>query len=144
MSNKIKVVKYDPKHLEQIELKENYHAGDCPKTVLTTAFTFFCGDTVIAIIGGFPFVPGVIHFWAFISKHVRKCPIAFHKECAKVLDWYEETEKPRRLQWEVRCDYPMGQKWAEALGMVQEGILHAWNSDGSDSYMYGRVNKCLK
>lgn len=138
----ISTIPFDPKHLEQIELKENYAVGECPKIVCTTAFTLMQGETVIAIIGGFPFIPGVIHFWAFLSKHVRKYPVEFHKVCLDILRWYEKTEKPRRIQWEVRADYEMGQRWAESLGLQREGLMRAWNPDGSDSYLYARMNQC--
>lgn len=129
-------------HLKMIDLKENYPLNECPTTVVTNAFTLMQGETVIAILGGFPFVPGVIHFWAIIAKQVRECPIAFHKECIKILDWYEQHEKPRRIQWEVKADYLMGCKWAESLGMKREGLMKAWGPDGSDHYLYARVNPC--
>lgn len=138
----IKVVPFEQKHLELIDLKENYAQGECPKTVCTTAFTLMHGDDIIAIIGAFPFIPGVIHFWAMISKKVRKCPVAFHKECLSILDWYEKIEKPRRIQWECRTDYEMGWRWAEALGLTREGIMRGWGVDGADHYLYSRVSKC--
>lgn len=140
----IQVIPFQPEHLEQIELKENFSQGDCPKTVVNTAFTFMKNDKILAIIGGFPFVPGVIHFWSFLSVHVRECPIEFHKEVLKMLDWYEENEKPRRIQFEVRSDYKMGQRWAESLGLQKEGLMRHWMPDGSDAYLYARLNKCLK
>jgi hypothetical protein len=143
MSSKIQVVKFQPEHLELIEIKENFHPSECPKVVMNTAFTLIGNGKVLAIIGGFPFVPGVIHFWSLISIHVRECPIAFHKEILKVLDWYEKNEKPRRLQWEVRASYTMGQRWAESLGLKKEGLMKQWMPDGEDAYLYARVNACL-
>jgi hypothetical protein len=140
----ITVVEFKQEHLGQIELKENYSQGDCPKTVCTTAFTLMDGETVLAIIGGFPFIPGVIHFWAFISKHVREHPVEFHKVCLDILNWYEKKENPRRIQWEVRADYPMGQRWAESLGLKREGLMRGWMPDGSDCYLYARLNACHK
>ena len=137
----IEVIKFHPSHLSMIELKENYVQGECPLTVMTTAFTLIKDGTILAILGGFPFVPGVVHFWAFISKHVRQCPLAFHKECLKILDWYEVNEKPRRMQWEVKASYDMGCRWAESLGLHREGLMKAWGPDGSDHYLYARVNK---
>lgn len=139
----MKVIPFKPEHLEQIELKENYIQGECPKTIVNTAFTFMYNDKIIAIIGGFPFVPGVIHFWAFISKHVRSCPIAFHKEVLKMLDWYEQNEKPRRIQFEVRASYVPGQKWARSLGLTEEGLMKKWGPDGADHYLFARLNKYL-
>ena len=142
MSNKVKFIPYKPEHLEQIELKDNFAQGECPKTVMNTAFTVMKGETILAIVGGFPFVPGVIHFWAFISKHVRSCPIGFHKACLEILDWYEKNEHPRRMQFEVRSTYAMGCKWAESLGLKGEGLMEKWGPDGADHYLYARVNRC--
>jgi len=138
----IKVIPFQPEHLEQVDFKENYNKSECPKTVMNTAFTLVKDDKILAILGGFPFVPGVIHFWALISKEVRKCPIEFHKECLKVLEWYEKHEKPRRIQWEVDVNYEMGWRWAEALGLQREGIMRKWGQDGTDHYLYARVNEC--
>lgn len=138
----ITIIPFKQEHLEKIELKENYAQGECPKTVVHTAFTLMDGETVMAVIGGFPFVPGVIHFWAFISVHVRKKPLEFHKACIKVIQWYEKSEKPRRIQWEVKADYEMGCRWAESLGLKREGLMKAWGPDGADHYLYARVNPC--
>lgn len=138
---KIEVIDFDPEHLKKIQVQE-YQQGECPKTILTVAFTLVRGDEIIAILGGFPFVPGVIHFWALLSESVRKYPLDFHKTCLKVIKWYEQNEKPRRIQFEVRANYPMGCKWAESLGMEREGLMKKWAPDGSDCYLYARVNTC--
>lgn len=138
----IQVIPFKPEHLDQIELKENFNRSDCPQTVMNTAFTFTRDGHILAIIGGFPFVPGVIHFWAFLSKHIRKYPLDFQKEVLKMLDWYETNEKPRRIQFEVRADYDMGCRWAESLGMQREGLMRKWGPDGSDHYLYARINPC--
>lgn len=138
----IRTVAFEQKHLDMIDLKENYSQGECPRVVCTTAFTLMEGETVLAIIGGFPFVPGVVHFWAFISKHVRRHPVGFHKACLDILEWYEKNEKPRRIQWEVKVDYEMGQRWAESLGLKREGLMKSWMPDGTDCYLYARLNTC--
>lgn len=138
----IRVIPFQPEHLEQIELKENYVQGECPKTIMNTAFTLMREDKIIAIIGGFPFVPGVVHFWAFISKHVKDCPVDFHKKCLEIIEWYEVNEKPRRIQFEVKATYEMGRKWAESLGMQSEGLMRKWAPDGTDCYLYARINSC--
>lgn len=138
----ITVIPFKPEHLEQIELKENFNQGECPKTIVNTAFSVMDGETVLAILGGFPFVPGVIHWWSFLSKHIDRYPIEFHKTILKVLAWYEKNEKPRRMQFEVKADYVEGQRWAESLGFEREGLMRAWGPDGCDHYLYARINPC--
>lgn len=134
----MKAIAYQPEHLEKIQARMDGQ-GDCPKTILTAAFTLVHNDEVVAIIGGFPFVPGVIHFWALISEAVTACPKAFHKECLKIVAWYEQQPGIRRLQFEVRRDYAKGRSWARALGFRHEGLMKAWFSDGSDACLYGRA-----
>lgn len=138
MSSNIKVVAFEPSHLDRIQPKGIYTPGECPKTVMNSAFTLLAGDEVIAILGGFPFIPGVIHFWGLISDAASKRPLDFHKTCLKIIKWYEDYEKPRRMQIDVRVDYPMGQRWAESLGFISEGRMKKWNLDGTDAYLYGR------
>ena len=58
----MRVIPFEPKHLDQIKARSNGQGSDCPQTVMNTAFTFLEGEEVVAICGGFPFVPGVIHF----------------------------------------------------------------------------------
>jgi hypothetical protein len=142
MSNKIKVIPFKLEHLEKLEVRKDGQPSEMPKTVLTTAWTYMVEDKPIAIFGGFVFIPGVIHFWAMLSDDVKKYPVEFHKQTLDILKWYEETEKPRRLQWEVRCDYEEGQRWAESLGLQREGILRKWTPDGADHYLYARICPC--
>lgn len=141
MSNRIVVAPFRPEHLEKINPRAN-HNGEVPKTVLTTAWTYLVDDIPIAIFGGFVFVPGVIHFWGLFSDEIRKYPIEFHKQTIDVLKWYEEREKPRRFQFDVRVGYTEGCRWAESLGFKQEGIMRQYGMRGEDFYLYGRPAVC--
>lgn len=137
------VVPYSPEHLERLEPRDCYASGECPKTIMNSAFTFLDRGEVVAICGGFPFVPGVIHFWGLLSEKITRTPIAFHKRCLDVLEWYEKQEKPRRIQIDVRADYVMGKRWAESLGFTLEGTMPAWAPDGAAHHLYGRLNRWL-
>ena len=139
MSNKIEVVVFKQEHLEKIKVKKEYDPGEVPKTVMNSAFTFMRGDTVVAIFGGFLFVPGVIHFWGLTSDEARRTPLDFHKTVLKVLRWYEQHEKPRRIQIDVRANYGEGCKWAESIGFKREGLMKSWGTDGGDFYLYGKA-----
>jgi hypothetical protein len=136
---KLIVADYEPKHLEKLQPRL-CHQGEVPKHIMTHSITVLNGDQPIAILGGFKMSPKIIQIWALLSDEIQKCPIAFHKICLKVLEFYEMKEKPRRMQIDVRVDYPTGQRWAESLGFVQEGCMQAYAPDGSSSYLYARVN----
>jgi len=139
MSNNLTVVAYKPEHLEQIEVRSCYVAGECPKTIMTTAVTFLYGDKVLAILGAFPFVPGVLHLWGLISDHVKECPKEFHEEVVKIMNWYVINEKPRRLQMDVHASYEVGCRWAERLGFEREGLMKGWGPNGEGFYLYGKA-----
>mgnify|MGYP003648339157 CR=1 FL=1 len=134
----IEVVEFEQKHLDKIVPKE-IHQGEIPNTIMTTAMTFLVNGNPVAIVGGFLFVPGVLHIWAIFSEEIRKTPLAFQKKVLEMLKFYEKDEKLRRIQVEVRVSYLEGQKWIESLGFKQEGRMRAWLPDGSDCFLYSRV-----
>ena len=132
------VVDYRPEHLEKLSVKK-IHQGEIPKTIMTVALTLLRDGLPIAIVGGFLFTPGALHLWALISDEVRRVPIAFHKACLELLLFIEETHHPRRIQMDVRVSYLEGQKWAESLGFLREGIMRKYAPDGEDAFLYARV-----
>ena len=133
------MVKYEPKHLLAIDLKE-IHQGERPNLIMTTALTFMIEEEVVAIVGGFLFVPGVLHIWGLMSESIRKAPISFHKTVLDVLKFYEEHEKLRRIQVEVRETYLEGQRWIKSLGFHQEGIMKNYGSDGATHILFARYS----
>jgi hypothetical protein len=138
-SNSIFVRPFDPEDLERLHPRPAGQHSECPKTILTSAFTFLLAGEPIAICGGFTFIPGVVHFWGLMSERITERPLDFHKKCLEILRWYEETQGVRRMQIEVSVDYDEGQRWVRALGFTKEGRLKAWLPDGTDVYLYGRV-----
>lgn len=138
INNSLTVVEFKPEHLENISLKE-IHSGEIPKAVTTYALTILDKETPLAIFGGFFFVPGIIHFWGLVSDDVRKKPIAFHKMVRHLLEFYENRDKPRRMQIDVKADYLEGKKWAKSLGFELEGTMKNYGVNGEDFHLYGRA-----
>lgn len=135
----IKVIPYKHEHLVSIDLKD-IHQGEVPPEVTTDAVTFMDGETVLAIFGGFFFVPGIFHIWGLVSPHVHKKPVAFRRSVGDFLSYFERKYKPRRLQIDIRVGHPELDRWAESIGFEREGIMKAYGTDKSDYYLYGRVN----
>ena len=132
------VIGYKPEHLDKIRVKA-VHQGEVPKTVMTDAVTVMDGEQPVAIIGSFVFVPGVVHLWGLISEDVRAKPLAFHRVTRELLAYYEKTQKPRRIQMDVKASYIEGQKWAQALGFEYEGTMKRYGVNGEDFHLYGRA-----
>ena len=57
------------------------------------------------------------------------------KDFAKVARQHNIT----RVQTAIRKDFPHGQKFAEWLGLENEGLMKKYGFDGSDQYRYARV-----
>lgn len=134
----ITVIDYRPEHLETIKAKP-CHEHEMPKTICTRAVTLMNGETPLAIIGSFIFVPGVMHVWAIVSQEVRKTPIDFFRSCIELLDYYEKKDKPRRIQIDIKDGCPELEKWATKIGFKREGLMKAFGADGSDYWMFGRA-----
>jgi hypothetical protein len=136
----IRIVEFQPEHIEQIELKPCHRTELKDKTVTTYAITFLKEDRPIAIFGGYCPLEGVMQFWGMVSDGVRECPVAFHKTCKSFLEFYQSKYTLRRMQINVRVDYPEGYRWAKALGFELEGVMKKYGPDGTDYALFGRTN----
>jgi len=45
----------------------------------------------------------------------------------------------KRVQTAIRKDFTQGQRFAEWLGLENEGLMKHYGFDGSDQYMYARI-----
>lgn len=133
----IKIVKYEPSHLE------NFTPKYCHKSELvqinTEAVTFMRDGVPIAIFGGYLLFPGCLQVWGLVSEEIHKTPIAFFKSAKLLLEYYIDTLKLRRVQINVRTDYPEGWRWAVALGFKSEGVMTKFGTDGSDHWLFART-----
>lgn len=136
----IEIVNYHPDFLKELKPKA-IHAGELSPEIKTQAVCLIRKPehAILAIFGGAWLCPGVMHIWAFISDEVHKGPRAFHEKTLELLGNVQKIEGLRRLQIDVREDYPEGIKWAESLGFKREGLMHGYAPDGSPSWLFGKV-----
>lgn len=81
---------------------------------------------------------GVATFWTVSSKEIKVYPKAFHALILEMLEEYTRIFKIWRAQFNVRCEYTEGQKWASALGFTQEGRMYKFDPEKRDYFRYVR------
>jgi len=103
------------------------------------AITIYKGATILAILYGTSLFPGVMQLSAILTEDIYKYPVSFIKFIRKLLEQQNKKSGIHRLQFEVKASYIAGQKFAESLGFVKEGIMRKFGSDQSDYILYARV-----
>ena len=77
--------------------------------------------------------------WVIGTQDVWNYPLsvakAIKKDFAKVARQHNIT----RVQTAIRKDFLHGQKFAEWLGLENEGLMKKYGFDGSDQYRYARI-----
>jgi len=131
---------YRPEHLEQIRPRiKQIHLGEVPAQVSNNAVTIMDDDVPICLLGGLYIFPGIFHIWAIMTDDVTKKPTSFARACRNFLTNFIRNEKPRRLQMEMRLNYPEGLKWANFLGFQNEGIMRGFGPTGEDYYLMSMI-----
>jgi len=134
----IKVVEFDPVHLEGLELKDCYKSEKLGR-VDGPAVTLLHEGKPVAILGGAEIVPGVVHAWGRVSVRVSTCRMSFHRTVSALLVYFMKSMQLRRVQIHVQENYQMGIKWAKSLGFEPEGLMRKYGEDGSGFILMARV-----
>lgn len=134
----IKIVDYEPWHLERIQLKA-CHDGERPEQIRSNAVTFLLGDEPIAIFGWFFISASTVHVWALLSDSVAKRKKSFHKAVRELIAYSFEKHGLQRMQMSVRTTNRQGWDWARALGFQCEGVMRRYGPSGADCWLFARV-----
>lgn len=143
----IKVVQFDPKHLEMFTPKDVYRGegdivadtlrlADSPCTIL---YTLVHDAVVLGVVGFSGIYKGVSLVWAVLSDEISKCPKAFLKISKHLVELYANGLGIHRLQVHVRCDYKPNWKFFHALGFQCEGVMRKFGEDKSDYWLMARL-----
>ena len=103
------------------------------------AFTGLVGKKPIFAAGMKRIWGSVAEGWVIGTQDVWNYPLsvakAIKKDFAKVARQHNIT----RVQTAIRKDFLHGQKFAEWLGLENEGLMKKYGFDGSDQYRYARI-----
>ena len=77
--------------------------------------------------------------WVIASSDMWKYPLGVAKAIKKDFARVAKENNITRVQSAIRKDFKQGQRFAEWLGLENEGLMKKFGFDGSDQYMYARI-----
>ena len=149
MDNMLYIVPYTAEHGRFILSCQMNHAlmdkdarfeGDAMNLVQDhLSFTGLVGKKPIFAAGMKMIWGQVAEGWVIATQDVWDHPLsvarAIKKDFAKVARKYNI----KRVQTAVRTDFDKGIRFAEWLGLENEGLMKHYGFDGSDQYRYARI-----
>jgi len=77
--------------------------------------------------------------WVIASSDMWKHPLGVAKAIKKNFARVAKEHNIKRVQTAIRKDFAQGKRFAEWLGLENEGLMRKFGFDGSDQYMYARI-----
>ena len=77
--------------------------------------------------------------WVIASSDMWKYPLGVAKAIKKDFARVAKENNITRVQTSIRADFKEGLRFAEWLGLEEEGLMKKFGFDGSDQYMYARL-----
>jgi len=77
--------------------------------------------------------------WVIASSDMWKYPLGVAKAIKKDFARVAKEHNIKRVQTAIRKDFTQGQRFAEWLGLENEGLMKHYGFDGTDQYRYARI-----
>jgi hypothetical protein len=77
--------------------------------------------------------------WVIASSDMWKYPLGVAKAIKKDFARVAKEHNIKRVQTAIRKNFAQGKRFAEWLGLENEGLMRHYGFDGSDQYMYARI-----
>ena len=77
--------------------------------------------------------------WVIASSEMWKHPLGVAKAIKKDFARVAKQHNIERVQTAIRKDFKQGQRFAEWLGLENEGLMKKFGFDGTDQYRYARI-----
>ena len=128
--------------LEDYEyVKANAREANCnlyPSGLSEYAVTGWYDGRIFGAGGATIFWEGVAEVWLIYTKETEKFPKEAFTALKTMLNKLIEDNDLKRIQLTVRADYPIGIRFAEALGFHNEtpNGMEKYQPDGTDSYLF--------
>ena len=103
------------------------------------AFTGMIGNKPIFAAGMKMIWGQVAEGWVIASSDMWNHPLSVAKAIKKDFAKVAKKHNIKRVQTAIRKDFTKGQRFAEWLGLENEGLMRKFGFDGSDQYMYARI-----
>ena len=77
--------------------------------------------------------------WVIATQDVWSHPLSVAKAIKKDFARIAKENNITRVQTSIRKDFEQGQRFAEWLGLENEGLMRKFGFDGTDQYRYARI-----
>ena len=103
------------------------------------AFTGLVNNKVIFSAGMKMIWGQVAEGWVIATNEMWKYPLGVAKAIKKDFANVARQHNIKRVQTAIRKDFKQGLRFAEWLGLENEGLMKSYGFDGSDQYRYARI-----
>ena len=103
------------------------------------AITVFLHDRPAAVFGSVKIWDGVEQIWMICEERARRYPIIMTKAGRMFVLHRVIAGRLHRIQATVRCDDLRAYRWAESLGLRDEGVMRRYGADKMDYCMMART-----
>ena len=103
------------------------------------AFTGLVGKKPIFAAGMKMIWGQVAEGWVIATQDVWNYPLSVAKAIRKDFARVAKENNIVRVQTAIRKDFEQGQRFAEWLGLENEGLMRKFGFDGTDQYRYARI-----
>jgi len=103
------------------------------------AFTGMVNDKPVFAAGMKMIWGQVAEGWVIASNDMWKYPLGVARAIRKDFARVAKEHNIKRVQTAIRKDFAQGKRFAEWLGLENEGLMKKFGFDGSDQYMYARI-----
>jgi hypothetical protein len=109
--------------------------------VVAPGLSFTLVDGVIPIVSGgiYPLWQGTAEGWVLSSKRIFNYKIKSAALIKRRLDMLCVNNKIWRLQTAVKSNFKLGVRFAEWLGLQQEGLMKQYGPDKTDYYRMAKI-----
>ncbi|MBN3848523.1 hypothetical protein G3N58_17060 [Paraburkholderia sp. Ac-20342] len=113
-------------------------AGQLAHFAANPSFSVFSGERVLACGGLLPWWSGNASAWIAVAADIGAARML---ELHHIVRRFLNSRPERRISADVLTVSQNGQRWARALGFVDEGRMRAYTPDGLDAELYARVRQ---
>ena len=149
MDNMLYIIPYTAEHGRFILSQQMNHKlmdkdaqfdGDAMNLVQDhLSFTGMVGKKPIFAAGMKMIWGQVAEGWVIASNDMWKYPLGVAKAIKKDFARVAKKHNIKRVQTAIRKDFAQGKRFAEWLGLENEGLMKHYGFDGTDQYRYARI-----
>ena len=108
------------------------------------SFTLLHNNNPLCSGGIIPLWDGVAEGWVMASKGVHDYKIKAASAVKRRLDYLCKNNEVWRLQTAVKEEFTTGVRFAEWLGLKNEGLMTMYGPDKTNYYRMAKIYECIR